>query len=164
MAHDSSPIGPAVSEVQARLLVALEALATVLRSSAAPSMIIGGIAVIAHGVPRLTLDIDATVWASAIDLDVFIARLAEHGIRPRIEDAEQFARRHQILLLAHEPSGTPLDVSLAWLPFEEHALTRARQIDFQGIAVLIGVDRWIPEIERIEPVDPAAAAFNSGRA
>jgi len=30
----------------------------------APSMLIGGVAVIAHGVPRTTLDVDATIEGS----------------------------------------------------------------------------------------------------
>jgi hypothetical protein len=40
---------------------ALQALVAGLEASGRPSMIIGGIAVIARGVTRLTRDIDATV-------------------------------------------------------------------------------------------------------
>lgn len=50
------------------LLDALRALSAALREAGAPSMIIGGIAVIARGVPRLTVDIDATVWTENIEL------------------------------------------------------------------------------------------------
>ena len=41
-----------------------------------PAMIIGGIAVIARGVPRHTIDIDATVAAANLDFDVALDTLA----------------------------------------------------------------------------------------
>ena len=47
-----------------RLNEALRAVAAALDDLAAPSMIIGGIAVIAAGVPRQTIDVDATVTRS----------------------------------------------------------------------------------------------------
>ena len=73
-------------------LDALADVAAALGSSDAPSMIIGGIAVIARGVPRHTIDIDATVvreFALALDdpervdqLEALItrARRADHEI------------------------------------------------------------------------------------
>ena len=47
----------------------LEALLRVLSQLGAPSMIIGGVAVIALGVPRLTVDIDATISAANLNLE-----------------------------------------------------------------------------------------------
>jgi len=40
-----------------------------------------------------------------------------------------------VLLLRHEPTATPVEVSLAWLPLEREALDRATIEDFAGIAV-----------------------------
>ena len=51
---------------------------------AAPSMIIGGIAVIAAGVPRQTIDVDATVLGREVPLEDVVAALARQGISPRI--------------------------------------------------------------------------------
>ncbi len=119
------------------LLDALAALDRTLRRLAAPAMIIGGIAVIARGVPRQTVDIDATIWGEAIAIDHLVAELARDGIVPRMVDAGEFARRHQVLLLRHEPTGTPLEISLAWLPFEREALTRASEVDFGGVAIRV---------------------------
>lgn len=79
-------------------------------------MIIGGIAVIARGVPRLTVDVDATVWGAAVALDDLFAALAEHEILPRIREGAEFARRRQILLLEHRPTGTPIEISLGCFP------------------------------------------------
>ena len=92
-------------------------------------MIIGGIAVIVRGIPRQTGDVDATVAAEGLDLEDMIALLARHGIRGRIPDLLDFARKHQVLLLRHEPGGIPIEVILAWLPFEMEAIGRAEMID-----------------------------------
>jgi predicted nucleotidyltransferase len=117
------------------LLQALAALDRALTGLGVPFMIIGGIAVIARGVPRQTIDIDATVLGRAVSLDDLFGALGAHGIVPRIADAERFARRQQVLLLEHRPTGTTLEVSLAWLPFEEEALERSSPVDFRGIEV-----------------------------
>ena len=53
-------------------------------------MIIGGVAVIARGVARATRDVDATI---AFDgEDDLVARLKDHELVPRIDDAAKFAR------------------------------------------------------------------------
>jgi len=69
------------------LLGALRALVSALDALGKPAMIIGGIAVIARGVPRQTIDIDATVAAADLDLDEVLATLAARHITPRIENA-----------------------------------------------------------------------------
>ena len=119
------------------VLQALAALSEALSAVKAPAMIIGGIAVIARGVPRLTVDVDATVWGADVSLDDLFATLKAYGIVPRIPDAEAFARHRQVLLLEHRPSGTPLEVSLGWLPFEREALHRASEVDFGGLSISV---------------------------
>lgn len=123
-----------MSSADERLLQALAALGEALGELTAPSMIIGGLAVIAHGVARHTVDIDATVWAEGLDLDELLGALGKHAIVPRMADAREFARQTQVLLLRHEPSGTPLELSLAWLPFEREALEQATEVDFGGVS------------------------------
>lgn len=120
-----------------QLLAALRALAGALRELDVPAMVIGGIAVIARGVPRQTVDIDAAVWAEGLDLDHLVDVLARHDLEPRIADALTFARQRQVLLLRHRPSATPLEISLAWLPFERAALERAESFDFGGVRIPI---------------------------
>ena len=119
----------------AGLLSALSALAAALDDLRTPSMVIGGIAVIARGVPRDTVDIDAAVWAEGVDIASLLRLLAARAIVPRIADAEAFAAAHQVLLLHHTPTGTPLEVSLAWLPFEREAMDHASLLDFGGVTV-----------------------------
>jgi hypothetical protein len=121
------------------LLQGLAALGAALREVQAPAMIIGGIAVIARGVPRQTVDVDATVWGEAVDLDTLVTVLGRHGFEPRVPDAVGFARQRQVLLLRHRPSGTSAEVSLAWLPFEREALGRASVVDFGGVTVPVAL-------------------------
>lgn len=100
-------------------------------------MIIGGVAVIALGVPRLTVDIDATVAASAPNLERLVSILRQHAIVARMPDAEAFARARQVYLAKHEPSGIPIDISLAWLSFEEQALRASNVVDYAGIRIRV---------------------------
>jgi hypothetical protein len=117
-----------------KLCVALAALRDALDAAGVPWMCIGGIAVIAQGVRRTTTDIDVAVRGDTVDLDDLVRRFARWGIRPRIADAVAFARKAQVLLVEHSPTGVELDVSLAWLSFEHDALTSRVMIDFAGVA------------------------------
>jgi hypothetical protein len=119
----------------AALLEALAACARALHRVERPAMIIGGLAVIARGVPRQTVDIDATMWAEGLDVATVLPALAAEGLVPRTADAIVFARERHVLLLRHEPSGTPLELILAFLPFERAALERAELVDFGGVSV-----------------------------
>ena len=78
-------------------LDALRAVADTLTELAVPTMVIGGVAVIARGVPRSTVDIDATVLIDSAELDRVAATCRRHGIAPRVDDAIGFARSHQVL-------------------------------------------------------------------
>ena len=118
-------------------LEALDALRRALDEVDAPSMIIGGVAVIALGVPRLTIDIDATVAAQDLNIERLVEALGRQGIQPRIPDALGFARARQIFLGVHQASGTPVDVSLAWLPFEDEALSASSVCDYAGVRIRI---------------------------
>jgi len=120
-----------------RFLGALRALAAALRDIDAPSMTIGGVSVIALGVPRFTADIDATVLGGSVDPETMLAVLSKHAIAPRIEGAAAFAKQNQVLLLRHEPSRVPIDIAIAWLEFERAAIARSREIDYAGVLLRI---------------------------
>lgn len=109
---------------------ALAALRVALDATRAPWMIIGGIAIIAHGVRRMTTDIDACVRGDAIGVEALLAALSRHGIEPRIPDAAAFARSNLVLLLRHRETGVDLDVSLAWTSFEHEALEARTETRF----------------------------------
>lgn len=65
---------------------------------ALPWMVIGGVAVIAAGVPRETIDVDATVLGRSSDLDTLLAALERNGITPRGPEARQIARERSLIV------------------------------------------------------------------
>lgn len=118
-------------------LDALDAVQRALEEMPARSMIIGGVAIIASGVPRLTIDVDATIHAADITVDDLVESLGRQRIEPRIPDAVAFARVRQVFLGVHRPSETDADISLAWLPFEIEALEASRPVDYAGVRIRI---------------------------
>ncbi len=116
---------------------ALKALTRALDELGSPSAIIGGVAVIANGVPRATVDVDATVSAQAVGPERLADVLARHDIVPRMENAVEFARSRHVFLAEHRPSRVAVDVTLAWLPFEEEAIAAAVTCDFAGVRIRV---------------------------
>lgn len=116
---------------------ALRAVLSLLDDLPGLGMIIGGLAVIAHGHVRTTEDIDVTVSGASVTPRVVLDLAARHGIRSRIDEAVAFAERTQVLLLVHDPSGVEVDLSLAWIPFEEEALARQQHAPFGGSTIRV---------------------------
>lgn len=116
---------------------------------------IGGIAVIARGVPRLTRDIDIAVASAELTSAALAGELARVGIVPRIQDAVAFADENHVLLMKHTETGVEVDVSRASLPFELEALAAARNESLAGvrIAVVLPEDLIIFKAVAWRPVD-----------
>jgi hypothetical protein len=121
----------------AGFLDAVRALREALEQFGAPWLVIGGVAVIAHGVPRATVDVDATVWAAERAVEDLFAACARLGITPRIDGALQFAKGRHVLLLTHDASGVPVDVTIAWLPFEQDAIAHGELVDWAGVPLRV---------------------------
>ena len=96
-------------------------------------MVIGGAAVIALGVPRSTAAVDATILAE--DPEELVATFRSERIVGREADLVELARTYRVLHMVHEPSGVPVDVSLASLPFEEAAIARRQIVRFERVAI-----------------------------
>lgn len=107
------------------LLAPLTALQRLLARLDNQGIIIGGIAASLLGRPRLTADVDALLLLSIEELPFLIEVAAQEGLVPRITDAQDFARRHRVLLLRHQESGINVDISLGLLPFEIEAVERS---------------------------------------
>lgn len=89
---------------------------------------IGGIAVQAHGEPRLTRDLDLSVLTGFGREESYVdALLARY--KGRLTDSREFALQRRILLLS-TPAGVAIDLSLAALPFEEEMMARANDVEF----------------------------------
>jgi hypothetical protein len=66
--------------------------------------------VIARGVPRLTIHIDAVVDGVGLDVDRLWEVLRESGFDARVTDASKLARERLVLLLRHRASGVAYDL------------------------------------------------------
>lgn len=97
--------------------------------------IIGGVAAISYGVARGTADVDACIPGAAIDTDSLLATFEQGGFERRLPDAAAFARKAHVLLLRHRASQVPIDLTLAWLPFELAMLASVEHRNFAGIAI-----------------------------
>jgi len=93
-------------------------------------MVIGGIAVIAHGVQRMTTDIDAVIQGDRVQTSTLLAVLRRHGIVPRVADAQAFAARNLVLLVRHRPTQVDLDLSFGWTAFESDALASSARTPY----------------------------------
>ena len=79
---------------------------------------VGGVAVSLIAKPRYTGDLDALIIFDADNVDTLLNTLDRHGFRARFEGMAEFARRVRMVSLAHEGTGSIVDVRLGNLPFE----------------------------------------------
>ena len=84
---------------------------------------IGGLAVQRWGEPRMTRDADLTLLTGFGTEEPFIDALLG-AFEGRRSDAREFALSHRVLLARHA-NGTPLDIALGALPFEEDSVRRS---------------------------------------
>jgi hypothetical protein len=105
---------------------------------------IGGIAVLRWGAPRLTLDVDRTILAG-FGNELPVIRALLNRFKPRIPEAESFALRNRVLLIATE-AGIAIDVSLAGLPFEDQLIQHASpsELDWTKIEQEL---TWLAEVK-----------------
>jgi hypothetical protein len=108
----------------------------VLTSRGWPFCFIGGVALLHWGEPRVTRDLDVSVYTGfGGGTPVVDGLLASY--RGRRPDAREFALRHRVLLLS-TPAGIAVDVALGALPFEADMAARATAVEFEpGVALRI---------------------------
>jgi hypothetical protein len=112
----------------------IESLNRLLQSYNDRGVVIGGIAVGLLGKPRYTADVDAMFLLSTRDIPEFLERAYVENIVPRIQNAEEFARKSRVLLLKHAPTETEVDISLGILPFEEEMVERGNIKSFANLS------------------------------
>lgn len=91
-----------------------------------PFCIIGGVAALHWGEPRVTRDVDVTLLTGFGNEEPFVTELLSH-YKPRISGARDFALQNRVLLV-QAAGGIGIDIALAALPFEESAVNRARNV------------------------------------
>jgi len=139
----------------------LTALAPVLRRWGR-WYLFGAQAVILHGVPRLSFDVDVTLEMMPEERSRFVQEMRDAGFDPVIDDPE-FLHRTRVIPFSHRPTEMPLDLVLAGSGLEKDFLQRARPIDIAGTSVpLIDIeDLLIAKIlaGRLKDIEDARALW-----
>ena len=100
-----------------------------------PYMIIGGQAVLLHGDPRLTRDIDITLGVNTDCLGNLLSVLEELQLKPIPEDIESFVRQTMVLPAIDETTGIRVDFIFSFTPYETEAIKRAKKVTILGQTV-----------------------------
>ena len=103
-------------------------LAAELEARGFQFMRIGGQAVLVHGEPRLTQDIDVTLGAGPDRLPDALAACAALGLEPLPADPQTFVRRTFVLPAADPDTGVRVDLIFSTTPYEAQAIERAVSI------------------------------------
>ncbi len=89
---------------------------------------IGGIALQRWGQPRLTRDVDITIFCGFGNERLFIEDLLGR-YKSRIDEPARFALKNRVLLLVSD-DGVGIDIALGGLPFEKEMISRASDFEF----------------------------------
>src|SRR5574341_2487579 len=118
-----SPQPPDFSDFLARLTQALQARRL-------PFMLIGGQAVLLHGRPRLTEDIDVSLGVDPSRLPTLQAVCAELRLEPLLPlpDVERFVRETFVLPVREPETGLRVDFVFSTTPYERAAIGRAGHV------------------------------------
>lgn len=113
----------------------LARIARALKQHDIAFMLIGGQAVLIHGEPRLTLDIDVTLGTGPDSLPSLLDAVDTMGGRPLPERIEDFVRDTFVLPVADVETGVRIDLIFSTTPFEAQAIERAIQVEVAGEAI-----------------------------
>ncbi len=113
----------------------LARIAAALDDAQLPYMVIGGQAVVVHGEPRLTRDVDVTVAISPAESHRLIDLLPALGLMPLVDDPQTFISDTHILPCAVESQPLRVDFSLTDAPYEVQAIPRGKDRTIHGVNV-----------------------------
>jgi uncharacterized nucleotidyltransferase DUF6036 len=113
----------------------LAALTTELARARLPFMLIGGQAVLLHGAPRLTEDVDATLGAEPARLASLLEACSALGLVPIPENVESFVAETFVLPARHAGTGVRVDFIFSSTDYERRAIARAVSVELAGTAV-----------------------------
>jgi hypothetical protein len=98
-------------------------------------MLIGGQAVLLHGRPRLTEDIDITLGTGPDAWRIIRDICDELELRPLPKDLEAFVRDTFVLPARDPGTGIRVDFIFSTTPYERQAIRRATTVDLEGASV-----------------------------
>jgi len=111
-------------------------IAAELRRAGIPYMIIGGQAVLLHGLPRMTKDIDITLGVDTLALDKVVTSIAATGLEIIPDHFRSFVEKTFVLPARHQESGIRVDFIFSFVPYERQAIDRAKPVLLAGEPVL----------------------------
>src|SRR5262245_9424666 len=97
--------------------------------------VFGGQAVLAHGRPRLTADVDVTVDLAGASVHALVSELERSGFELRFPLSQEFLEAAKLLPVVHASTGFPVDVVLANSDFQKEFLDRREMVDVAGAKV-----------------------------
>jgi len=100
-----------------------------------PYMVIGGQAVLIHGEPRLTRDIDITLGTGPDQVGNVLDAVNDWGWRVLVDNAVEFVERTMVLPCLEAGSGLRVDFMFSFTPYERQALERAIPVNLNGTVV-----------------------------
>ena len=113
----------------------IASIARQLTARRVPFMLIGGQAVLVHGRPRLTEDVDITLGVPPDEWWVIRDVCADLHLHPLPEHLEAFVRETYVLPARHDETGLRVDFIFSTTPYEGEAIGRAKRIEVAGVAV-----------------------------
>lgn len=113
----------------------LAKLAQALDREGLPYMLIGGQAVLVHGEPRLTRDLDVTLAVDTDRLPDLLRVVAGLGWSPLPGNPAEFVDQTLVLPCEDPVSGIRMDFIFGLTPYEQGAVARAGVHDMLGVPV-----------------------------
>ncbi|MBM4184420.1 MAG: nucleotidyltransferase family protein [Gemmatimonadetes bacterium] len=100
-----------------------------------PFMLIGGQAVLVHGEPRLTQDIDVTLGVPPIRLGEILELCESTRLEPLPEQPRTFVQETFVLPADDRATGVRVDFIFSTTPYEAQAIGRAERLSVGGASV-----------------------------
>lgn len=97
-----------------------------------PYMVIGGQALLVHGEPRLTRDIDITLGVGIERLPDISKIAGEVPLRSLVDDPEGFTGKTMVFPCVEDESGIRVDFIFSFTPYERQAIDRAEKVALAG--------------------------------
>ena len=106
-----------------------------LQKRKVPFMIIGGQAVLLHGEPRLTQDVDISLGVGPTHLPDILAVCEELDLEPLPADVQDFVLSTFVLPAADRETGIRVDLIFSTTTYEAEAISRAQPVEVGGAVV-----------------------------
>jgi hypothetical protein len=141
---------PAFDTLMAKVSNALE-------RDAVPYMVIGGQAVVVHGEPRFTRDIDITLGIYTEEMERIFKITRELSLEPLKGVTEDFVKRTALLSVEDKETRLVVDFIFSFLPYERQAIQRAKPVHIGRTSVRFATaeDTIIHKLFSARPIDIA---------